>query len=94
MLADNGLLLGDIAHWVVHPGGMAILDAVEESLDLGQGELDTARYVLCNYGNMSSATLLFVLERIINDAVPQPGDYGMMLGFGPGITIELGLIRW
>jgi predicted naringenin-chalcone synthase len=43
---------------------------------------------------MSSATLLFVLERVIQQSRPAPGDYGLLIGFGPGVTIELGLVQW
>jgi alkylresorcinol/alkylpyrone synthase len=52
--------------------------------------LDTLR----EYGNMSSATVLFVLERIMRDSAPKPGDYGVMMAFGPGLTMESILLRW
>jgi predicted naringenin-chalcone synthase len=49
---------------------------------------------LREHGNMSSPTVLFVLEAIIRDAVPTPGEYGVMMAFGPGLTLEAALIRW
>jgi predicted naringenin-chalcone synthase len=93
-LGPHGLQVEDINHWVVHPGGMAILDQVQQQLELPETALDHSRAVLRQYGNMSSATLLFVLRRTIEQSQPAAGDYGILLGFGPGLTIELGLLRW
>ena len=70
------------------------MDEVEAGLDLPSGTLDDARFILQHHGNMSSATLLFVLQRIIARQKPQPGDYGVLVGLGPGVTIELGLLQW
>jgi alkylresorcinol/alkylpyrone synthase len=94
LLSRNSLQLTDIQHWVVHPGGMRIVDFIEQALELDNDELQYSRSILREYGNMSSATLLFVLERIILQAKPSAGDYGVLLGFGPGLTIEMGLIQW
>lgn len=93
-LKRNQLQLPDIKHWVVHPGGAKILDYIEQALEMDQDELRHARAILREYGNMSSATLLFVLERLIQDDAPGPGDYGLLIGFGPGLTIEIALIQW
>ncbi|HSG54214.1 MAG TPA: type III polyketide synthase [Paracoccaceae bacterium] len=70
--------------WAVHPGGRSILDAVERGLALPPGKLDTSRSVLREYGNMSSATVLFVLARLMAD---QPAN-GLALAFGPGLAME------
>ncbi|RME50998.1 MAG: type III polyketide synthase [Caldilineae bacterium] len=94
LLSANGLRLSDIKHWVVHPGGMKILDYLEQTLELENNELQYSRAILREYGNMSSATLLFVLERLEREAQPAPGDYGLLVGFGPGVTIELELVQW
>ena len=94
LLTRNDLYRNQISHWVVHPGGMKILDEVEAGLDLEDGTLDVSRDVLREYGNMSSATLLFVLRKLMTQHRPQPGDYGILVGLGPGVTIELGLLRW
>ncbi len=94
MLNRHNLHLADISHWVVHPGGMKILDSIEEALGLPEHSLQHSRAVLRHYGNMSSATLLFVLKRVIQQAQPSAGDYGILIGFGPGLTIEIGLIQW
>ena len=76
----------DLAHWAVHAGGRSILDAVQHGLGLAQDALDHSRGVLRDYGNMSSATLMFVLDRLLR-AGPPPGD-GMAMAFGPGLTVE------
>jgi predicted naringenin-chalcone synthase len=94
LLARHRLHLNDISQWIVHPGGMRILDKVEETLALSPQALQHSRTILRQYGNMSSATLLFVLKRTIEKSQPAAGEYGIMLGFGPGLTIEVGLIEW
>lgn len=76
----------DVSAWCVHPGGPAILRAVQASLGLPRPALDVSRAVLRDIGNVSSATVLFVLERALSHMAP--GDFGAMLGFGPGLTIE------
>ncbi len=94
LLLPHGLSAADISHWVVHPGGMKIVDYIEEVMALNAEQLQPSRDILRKYGNMSSATLLFVLERVIQQSRPTPGDYGLLIGFGPGVTIELGLVQW
>jgi predicted naringenin-chalcone synthase len=73
-----------IAAWAIHPGGKSILDAVERGLALPSGKLDASREVLRKYGNMSSATILFVLARLMAD---RPTS-GLTLAFGPGLAME------
>ncbi len=79
--------LRDIAadFWAVHPGGRAIIDKVQDGLALKPGQVAASRAVLRDYGNMSSVTILFVLQRLLREA--QPGIIGA-LAFGPGLTIE------
>jgi predicted naringenin-chalcone synthase len=72
--------------WAVHPGGRSILDAVEKGLDLPSGALACSRDILARYGNMSSATVMFVLQQIIERA--QAGQLGCAMSFGPGLTAE------
>jgi predicted naringenin-chalcone synthase len=91
-LKDNGAgLLGnrtvnDIALWAVHAGGRSILDAVQHALALQPDALRFSRDVLRDFGNMSSATLVFVLERILRSS--QATGEGMAMAFGPGLTVE------
>jgi len=94
LLSPRGLSVADIKHWIVHPGGMKIVDYIEEVMGLNAEQLQPSRDILRQYGNMSSATLLFVLKRVIQQSHPAPGDYGLLIGFGPGVTIEMGLAQW
>lgn len=81
----------DIELWAIHPGGRTILDAVESSLRLQPADLADSRQVLNDFGNMSSATLPFVLQRIL--AQPQSKRTGVAIGFGPGISVESMVFR-
>jgi alpha-pyrone synthase len=76
----------DIALWGVHPGGKSVLDAVERGLGLDANALAASRQTLECFGNMSSATVMFVLERLMQQA--KPGDKGCAMSFGPGLTAE------
>jgi len=87
-LAGFGLHISDIRTWAVHPGGPRILDATAEALGLPSGALDVSRAVLADHGNMSSPTILFILERLMNSGAGAPC---VMLGFGPGLGIEAAL---
>ena len=83
-----------LAHdWVLHSAGRRVLDRVRVLLDLDEEALAHARAVLRAYGNMSSATILFVLERALRrEAVP--GQWAVMVGLGPGFAAEGALLRW
>ena len=72
--------------WAVHPGGRSILDSVEKGLGLSPDSLASSREILASYGNMSSATVMFVLEQIMQRALP--GLQGCAMSFGPGVTAE------
>jgi alpha-pyrone synthase len=74
-----------VVHWAVHPGGRSVLDAVQHALDLHPQALSTSRDVLRRYGNMSSATILFVLKAMLEGGVEGPG---CAIAFGPGLTVE------
>ncbi len=76
----------DIDHWAVHPGGRTILDAVEQGLALNQGALAWSRDILRRFGNMSSASVMFVLEQIMR--VAERGSCGCAMSFGPGLVAE------
>jgi len=88
-LLRQGIRLNDVGSWAVHPGGPRILEVVEESLGIGKDALATSRAVFSEFGNMSSPTVLFILERLINRGSPSPC---VALGFGPGMAIEAALI--
>lgn len=82
----------DISKWAIHPGGRAILDKVEEAYDLDADQLQASRTVLANYGNMSSATILFVLRELMNQPPGESPETILAMAFGPGLTVETGLL--
>ncbi|AZC12612.1 type III polyketide synthase [Microbacterium sp. ABRD28] len=77
--------------WAVHPGGRSVLDRVEQGLELSDTALDESRAVLRDYGNMSSATILFILQRLLQSDLGE-GDRVAALAFGPGLTVESALL--
>ena len=92
-LAKNNLKIDDLDHLIFHPGGKKIVQTVESLFsDLGKN-IDDTKEVLRLYGNMSSATVLYVLERIM-DAKPKKGSIGLMLSFGPGFSAQKVLLQF
>ncbi|MCD0475768.1 type III polyketide synthase [Flavobacterium sp. EDS] len=92
-LAKNNLKIEHIDHLIFHPGGKKIIQTVEELFtDLGKN-IDDTKEVLRLYGNMSSATVLYVLEQIINKK-PKKGEKGLMLSFGPGFSAQRVLLQF
>ncbi|HZC19703.1 MAG TPA: 3-oxoacyl-[acyl-carrier-protein] synthase III C-terminal domain-containing protein [Rubrobacteraceae bacterium] len=83
----------DLRHLVVHPGGMKVLEAYEEALGLESGTLALSREILREYGNMSSASVLFVLERFLESYPAGSGEYGSISALGPGFSAEHVLFR-
>ena len=75
-----------ISHWCIHPGGKRILEAIHKSLGFSNGQLDLSYEILRDYGNLSSATILFVLKEMMEKNEPIPRLFGA--AFGPGLTIE------
>lgn len=89
--AIAALAYGDIRHWAIHPGGRSILDKVEAKLELSAKQLLPARETLRDFGNMSSATVMFVLKNILNQQAAQAEESICAMAFGPGLTVETGL---
>lgn len=79
---------GEITDWAIHPGGRAILDKVQQNFDLSPLQVSASRKVLSDYGNMSSATILFVLEEMLRKSQGLPNSSVLAMAFGPGLTIE------
>ena len=94
LLQPLGLSAADISHWAIHPGGPKILRVLGKQLALQPEQLRASWDVLANAGNCASATVLLVLENILRVDKPRPGEYGVMLAFGPGLTIEGGVVRF
>jgi alkylresorcinol/alkylpyrone synthase len=89
----HGIAPEDLRHLVVHPGGMKVLEAYEEALGLEPGSLDLPREILREYGNMSSASVLFVLERFLEGYPAGSGEPGTISALGPGFSAEHVLFR-
>lgn len=93
-LKGQGLGLEDISHFLVHPGGAKILQVLAQVLELSPQRLKDSRWVLENYGNMSSPTLIFIIDRFQRLSPPSRGEYGLAAAFGPGFSSELLLLQW
>ncbi len=93
ILNKEGVDKNDIKHWALHPGGRAILDSLQKGLQLSDEQLIPSREVLRNYGNMSSASILFVLKEIINNRKLNKREYCCAIAFGPGLTMEVVLFK-
>jgi predicted naringenin-chalcone synthase len=91
LLARNGMAVGDVDGWAVHPGGPKILDVVQEQLGLPPEALTASREVLASYGNCSSSTVLLVLDALRRR--PAPPRRVLMLAFGPGLTLYAALLH-
>jgi len=81
-----------IAHWAIHPGGRSILDKTETKLGLSEAQLRPSRETLRDHGNMSSATILFVMKAILDEPTSEDGERVCAMAFGPGLTVETGLM--
>ena len=92
-LERNGYGIEDIDHLIFHPGGKKIVQTVEELFGALGKNIDDTKEVLKLYGNMSSATVLYVLERFM-DRQPKAGETGLMLSFGPGFSAQRILLKW
>ena len=92
-LEEHGLSIEDVDHLIFHPGGKKIVQTVEELFGSLGKNIDNTKNVLKDYGNMSSATVLYVFERFMEQS-PKKGDIGLMLSFGPGFTAQRLLIKW
>ncbi|MCE9529534.1 MAG: type III polyketide synthase [Planctomycetes bacterium] len=89
-LAQHGLTRADIGSWAIHPGGPRILDATATALELTSKDMQASWAVYEEFGNMSSPTVLFILDRLRKENAPRPC---VMLGFGPGLCVEAALIK-
>jgi len=95
-LDSQDLSFSDIDCWAVHPGGPKIISSVQQSLDLTDQQLSTSLDVLRRYGNMSSPTVLFILEEFKKamNSKPDSAKHAIVIAFGPGIVAEAALLRW
>jgi alkylresorcinol/alkylpyrone synthase len=85
---------GDVKHWLAHTGGPKVLSALEGALELGDGGLARSWKSLAAMGNLSSASVLFVVADLLESGAAEKGDYGVLLSLGPGVCGEVVLVRW
>ena len=93
-LGPRGLARSDIARFILHPGGRRIIEVMAERLGLGPGDLAPTEAVLSEHGNMSSVTVLFVLDQVLRCHRPEAGRLGLMGAFGPGFGAEFLLLEF
>jgi alkylresorcinol/alkylpyrone synthase len=93
-LGDNNLQRTDIGAWIMHTGGPKVLEATAAALDLAPEALEASWRCLRKVGNLSSASVLLVLEEYMNRRRPAAGTYSILAAMGPGFCSELVLLRW
>src|SRR5881296_2077852 len=94
LMATQGLKREDIRYWILHSAGRRVIDRARALLDLSEEQVGHSRSVLRRYGNMSSATILFVLDETLRTEAPISGDWALMIALGPGFAAEGALLRW
>lgn len=94
LMESQGLKKDDVRHFVLHSAGRRVIEHAKKLLDLTDDQLAHSRHVLRAFGNMSSATVVFVLEEALRAGAPRPGDWGLMIALGPGFAAEGALLRW
>ncbi len=93
-VARNGLSVADLDHHVLHPGGPKVMATYRSSFGLTEDALHIARSCMREYGNLSSAAVLFMLSGLMASGRPKPGDRGLMLALGPGFGAEMLVLQW
>lgn len=94
LLAGQGLTQADVRHFVLHSAGRRVIDQAQKLMGLDESAIKHSRHVLRHFGNMSSATVLFVLDELLRAGETAPGDWGLMIALGPGFAAEGALLRW
>ncbi len=90
---EHDIDINSVKHWALHPGGRAILDSLQSGLQLTDTQMVPSRNVLMNFGNLSSASILFVLKEIMNSGKVKKDELCCAVAFGPGLTMETALFR-
>src|SRR5882724_1279445 len=94
LMESQGLKKEDVRHFVLHSAGRRVIEEARRLLGLDDAQVAHSRHVLKHFGNMSSATVLFVLEEALRSGGPVAGDWGLMIALGPGFAAEGALLRW
>lgn len=92
-LGDHGIGIDDVGQWICHPGGPKVIEAIEAGLGLDDTALQRSRNVLREVGNVSSVSVLLILDEVMRET-PPPGTWGLMMAMGPAFCAELVLLRW
>lgn len=93
-LAAHGLTREDVDAWIVHPGGPKVIRGVQRALGLEDRQVEATRDSLAKFGNLSSASVLFLLDEYRRRRRPQPGSHGLLFALGPAFCAEVVLLRW
>lgn len=93
-LARHGLARKDVSAFILHPGGQKLLSFIEAELGLSRADTELSWDVLRRFGNLSSASVIFILNEWLARRKPSPGSYGLIMAFGPGFTAEMILLQW
>lgn len=93
-LAQHELTIADLTHFLLHPGGRRVLDGLVQCLAVPEARATISRGILRDYGNLSSASVLFILDQFLSMKETQAGDLGLLLAFGPGFSAESLLLAW
>jgi predicted naringenin-chalcone synthase len=93
-LQRNALEHADIDHWIVHPGGRRIIENVQSALELSHDDVATSWDALADHGNIGTPSILYVLKDTIKRYQPEPGERGLLVTIGPGVTVGLMLVGW
>ena len=94
LLSRYGLKRRDIRHWILHSGGKKVVDSFKYSIGVSEYDVRHTRSILRDYGNLSSASFLFSYQELTREGIVEPGDLGMIVAMGPGVSIETALLRW
>ena len=93
-LGKHELTIPDLDHWLVHPGGPRVIQALEEGLGLPDEALALSWETLAEAGNISSASVLVILDKFMKRVQPKQGAYGVLMAMGPAFCAELVLLQW
>jgi len=93
-MGSHGVAMADLAHHILHPGGPKVMATYRSALGLSEEDLRVARGSMRQFGNLSSASVLFMLHDVLSNGGPAPGDLGLMLALGPGFAAEMLLLSW
>ncbi|ELR99280.1 type III polyketide synthase [Gloeocapsa sp. PCC 73106] len=94
LLTKYNLSIDQISRWIVHPGGPKILEAVQDEFGLDKEKLRLSHQALEEVGNISSSTVIYILEKVFSEDQPTAGSYGLLVGMGPGFSQEAILLQW